>query len=100
MLSFISLHLLSLATGIAAWVFGSWAVASKTGRKAYVFSVTSLSLCSIAVVSQLIEIGRLVEKNDLSAVMDTIRAVNIAAVVLVVVTLVLNAVAFIRKRES
>ena len=98
MLSFVSLHLLSLVTGIAAWVFGSWAVVSKTSRKTHVFSVASLSLCSIALVSQLIEIGRLVEKNDLSAVMDTIRAVNIAAVVLVVVTLVLNVVALVRHK--
>lgn len=90
MLSFLSLHLLSLTTGIAAWVFGCWAIASKKSRKTYGFSVASLSLCSIALVSQLIEIGRLVEKNDLSAVMDTIRAVNIAAIVLVAVTLVLN----------
>ena len=98
MLSFISLHLFSLATGIAAWVLGAWAVASKTGRKSHVFSVASLSLCSIALVSQLIEIGRLVEKNDLSAVMDTINAVNIAAVALVVVTLILNVVAVLRHR--
>ena len=98
MLSFVSLHLLSLVTGIAAWVFGYWAVASKTSRKTHVFSVASLSLCSIALVAQLIEIGRLVEKNDLSAVVDTINAVNIAAVVLVVVTLILNVVAVLRHR--
>jgi len=99
MLSFFSLHLLSLTTGIAAWVFGCWAIASKKNRNTHIFSVASLSLCSIALLSQLIELGRLVLKNDLSAVMDTINAVNLAAAVLVVVTLVLNGVAFIRKRE-
>ena len=98
MLSFFSLHLLSLTTGIAAWVFGCWAIASKKNRNTHIFSVASLSLCSIALVSQLIEIGRLVEKNDLSAVMDTIRAVNIAAVVLTVITVVLNVMAFIRNK--
>ena len=98
MLSYLSLHLLSLTTGIAAWVFGCWAIASKKNRNTHIFSVASLSLCCIALVSQLIEIGRLVEKNDLSAVMDTIRAVNIAAVVLTVITVVLNVMAFIRNK--
>lgn len=98
MLSFLSLHLLSLMAGIAAWLFGCWAIASKKNRNTHIFSVASLSLCSIALVSQLIEIGRLVEKNDLSAVMDTIRAVNISAVVLTVITVVLNVMAFIRNK--
>ena len=98
MLSFLNLHLLSLTAGIAAWLFGCWAIASKKNRNTRIFSVASLSLCSIALVSQLIEIGRLVEKNDLSAVMDTIRAVNIAAVVLTVITVVLNVMAFIRNK--
>ena len=98
MLSFISLHLVSLGTGIIAWVCGCWAVASKTSRKKHRFSVASLSMCSIALLAQLIELGRLVLKNDLSAVMDTINAVNFAAIVLVVVTVILNVVAVLRHR--
>lgn len=53
-------------------------------------------MCSIALVLQVLEIGRLVDINDLSAVMDTIRAVGIAAVTLVVVTVVLNVIAVCR----
>ena len=99
MLSYINLHLLSLGSGILAWVFGCWAIASKTARKSHVFSVASLSLCSIALLAQLIELGRLVLKNDLSAVMDTINAVNFAAIVLIVVTIALNGVAVIRSKN-
>ena len=98
MLSFVSLHLLSLSAGILAWVLGAWAVTSKKQRKAYGLSVASLSLCVIALLAQLMELGRLVLKEDLSAVMDTINAVNFAAIVLVVVTLVLNVAAVLRGR--
>ena len=98
MLSFLSLHLLSLMAGIAAWLFGCWAIASKKNRNTHIFSVASLSLCSIALLSQLIELGRLVLKNDLSAVMDTINAVNLAAIGLVVVSLVLNVIAVLKHR--
>lgn len=98
MLNYVSLHLLSLSTGIVAWVLGAWAVASKKQRKACGLSVASLSLCVIALLAQLIELGRLVLKDDLSAVIDTINAVNFAAIVLVVVTLVLNIVAVLRHR--
>ena len=100
MLSYISFHSLSLMTGITAWVLGTCAVVGKKERKMHGFSVGSLSMCSIALVLQLIEIGRLVEKNDLSAVMDTIRAVNIAAMVLVVVTMLLNVVALVKCRST
>lgn len=86
------LNLLSLATGIVAWVLGCWAIASKTSRKKHGLSVASFSMCSITLVSQVLEIGRLVDINDLSAVMDTIRAVGIATVALVVVTVVLNVI--------
>lgn len=92
------LNLLSLVTGIIAWVLGCWAIASKSNRKAHGLSVTSLSMCSIALVSQLMEIGRLVEINDLSAIMDTIRAVGIAAVVLVLGTIALNVIALCMRR--
>ncbi len=96
MLSYLSLHSLSLMTGLTAWVFGTCAVTEKKETKIHGFSVGSLCMCSIALVLQLIEIGRLVEKNDLSAIMDTIGAVIIAAMVLVVVTMLLNVVALLK----
>ena len=94
------LNLLSLATGIVAWVLGCWAIASKSSRKSHGLSVASFSMCSIALVSQLLEIDRLVDINDLSAVMDTIRAVGIAAVTLVVVNVVLNVIAVCRCKQD
>ena len=87
------LHILSLICGLAAWCLpffaacrylaGSKPVISAYGQYSWFF-------CSAALLSQLAELRRLVEKGDFSAVDDTIGAVLIAATVLVLVNLVLN----------
>lgn len=93
-------HIISIITGVAAWVFGCLAVMSKMNRKTLGLSVASFSSCVLALVSQLLEIGRRVAISDFAAIEDTINAVIIAAVVLVVVTMVLNAIAFMKNREE
>lgn len=89
-------HIISLIAGIIAWIFGCWALTSKGRRKAHSLSVFSFSACAISLVSQLLEIGRRVFISDFAAIEDTIRAVIIAAVVLVVITVALNAVAIMK----
>ena len=91
-------NFISIIAGIAAWVFGCLAVASKTSRTVYGLSVASFSSCVIALLSQFLEIGRRAALYDYTAIEDTIRGVIIAAVVLTVVTVVLNMVAFVRKK--
>lgn len=90
-------NLFSLATGFFSWCLGSVAVFSK-GRKGFV--VSSLILCILALVSQFLEIDRLVGKGDWSAIEDTFPAVRLAATVLAAVTLLLNAAALLRSRNG
>ena len=91
-------NFISIIVGIAAWVLGCWAAASKASRTSYGLSVASFVSCVVALISQLLEIGRRVAISDFAAVEDTIRAVIIAAIVLTVVTVVLNVVAFVRNK--
>lgn len=93
-------NMISLIAGITAWIFGFWALTSKDGRRVYSLSVFSFSTCVIALISQMYEIGRRVFLNDYAAIEDTIRAVIMAAVVLVVVTIALNVVACFKGREK
>ena len=91
-------NFISIIAGIAAWVLGCLPVASKASRASYGLSVASFIACVLALLSQFLEIGRRVALYDYTAIEDTIRGVIIAAVVLTVVTVVLNVVAFVRKK--
>lgn len=93
-------NIVSIITGVTAWVFGGLAFTSKTNRTSHGLSVASFSSCVLALISQILEIGRRVAISDVVAIEDTIRAVIIAAVVLVVVTMVLNVIAFMKNREE
>lgn len=83
-------HLFSLAAGILSWCLGFAAVFAK-GRRG--LSNGSLVLCVLSLVSQFLEIDRLVDKGDWSAIEDTFPAVLLAAVTLSMVTLALNLLA-------
>lgn len=91
-------NFISIIVGVAAWVFGCLAVASKTSRAAHGLSVASFTACVGALISQFLEIGRRAALYDYTAIEDTIRGVIIAAVVLTVITVVLNVLAFVRRK--
>ena len=87
------LHLSSLILGLSAWAVALWGVIRKEPRRLSCF------LCALPLLLELYEVGNRVRMGDLSAVMDTIRAVNIAGMVLVAVTLLLNLLASYRKKN-
>jgi len=89
-------HIASLVLGIGAWAFGVLAIKAPGISKAYKRSGLSFSLCAVSVLLQLMEISRRVSIGDLSAVMDTIGAIVLAASLLIGVTVILNAVAVIK----
>ena len=91
-------NFISIIAGIAAWVLGCLAVASKTSRAAHGLSVASFTSCVGALISQFLEIGRRATLYDYTAIEDTIRGVIIAAVVLTVVTVALNMMAFVKNK--
>ena len=78
----------SLALGLAAW--GTAVAAIRAKRSGQLLSVGSFACCCAALILQFLEIRIRVDHGDLSAVMDTIGATLTGAVVLTVVTVLLN----------
>lgn len=88
----------SLILGLIAWIIPLLAIGKK-----YRFAlccIGSLSCCLVSLLLQLLEIKRRVDLGDWSALMDTINAVILAAVVMLVVTLISNAIALFSHRKE
>ena len=90
----------SLVLGICAWLAGGLAIFAPSGFASHRNTVTSFGLCSLSLVLQLFEINRRVLLGDHAAIEDTIRAVLIASVALVFVTVILNLAALLKARRK
>lgn len=88
----------SLALGLAAWLIPLFAI-GKSDRFA-LCCIGSLSCCTISLLFQLLEVQSRVHINDWSALLDTIDAVILAAVVLVCGVIVTNLVALFGFRKG
>ena len=88
----------SLALGLAAW--GIAVAAIRANRREGLLSAGSFACCCGALILQFLGIRTRVEHGDLSAVMDTIGATLTGAVVLSVVTVLLNLVNLAGCRRS
>lgn len=88
-------NIASLVLGIGAWILAVLAIITPKAVTSHRNTALSFSSCVLALVFQLFEINRRVIIGDYAAIEDTIRAVVIAAVVLSVVTVVLNIVAWV-----
>ena len=90
----------SLVLGFSAWILGILAITRLKAYFSYANTLFSFSLCAVSLLLQLFEVQNRVSIGDYAAIEDTIGAVNIAAVVLVFVTIGLNTVAFIKARKK
>ena len=88
-------NLLSLLLGLVSWGLGAAAVIRPGIRWT---SAVSLLSCCVSLLLQLAEVHRLTELGDWSALMDTMDAVLAAAILLMVVTAVLNLIALFRAK--
>ncbi len=89
------LNLGSLVLGLTAWILpvANLAKHNKADHRNWVvFSVVSVSACAISLCMQIFYQNYLVHIEDWSALMDTSSAVALVSTVLVVVTIVLNAI--------
>ena len=86
------LNVSSLLLGLAAWGF---AIAALRRRK---ISLTSFALCLLALVLQFTELTHRAQIGDVSAILDTVQAVTMAAAVLSAGTLFLNTLAYLRSK--
>lgn len=92
-----TLNLLSLFLGFTAWVLP--VLYLFIGKRRDLFCGGSLALCAVSLYFQLRETLLRVERKDFSGIEDTFYAVVFAATVLLVTTLVLNAIALLRKER-
>lgn len=92
-------NIASLVLGIGAWILAVLAIITPKADTSHRNIALSFSSCVLALVFQLFEINRRVIIGDYAAIEDTIRAVVIAAVVLSVVTVVLNIVAWVKAKR-
>ena len=90
-------NIASIISGVSAWLFAGFAIASSRTATAHKNTLVSFSLCVISIIFQLFEINRRVILGDFSAIEDTIQAVIIASVVLIAVTVILNVIALKHK---
>jgi len=97
------LNLGSLVLGLIAWALPIVNLLrhKKHGRRNWVtFSMISISACAIALCFQIFYSYHLVRIEDWSALMDITNNVAFVAAVLVIVTLVLNAMTLLVYRDS
>ncbi len=88
------LNIGSLILGFAAWGL-PFASLGKRDRFAFC-CLGSFGCCIASLLFQLLEVKRRVDLTDWSALMDTMHAVILAAVVMVVVMMVCNLIALLR----
>ncbi len=91
----------SLVLGLIAWILPILNIAQyKNNNKNWgVFSMISLSMCSISIYFQIIYTNHLVNISDWSALMDTTNSLVFVTSVLIVVTITLNIINFIIYRH-
>ena len=86
----------SVVLGVLACTLACFAISRKQAHR---YSVVSFSFCALSLLLQFFEIGNRVNSGDFAAVADTIRAVILAAVVLVGTTIALNIIALARQKK-
>jgi cytochrome c oxidase subunit 4 len=92
------LNLGSLVLGLIAWILPVVNLVQNNKadhRNWVVFSVVSLSACATSLCMQLFYSDHLVKIEDWSALMDTSHAVTLVATILLVVTIILNAITLV-----
>ena len=85
----------SLLLGLAAWLFAVISI-----HHSQKFQTGSFICCATSLCLQFLELRRLCEIGDISAVLDTIGGVTFAAIVLTTVTVLINLYAQFRRRND
>ena len=93
------LNIGSILIGLGAWALAFLALFAKRTITTHRFSVTSFSCCAISLILQFCEIANRANRGDYAAIEDTIRAIIIAAIILVAGTVILNVVALNKTKE-
>ena len=89
-------NLSALGLGLTAWIIGTVLIFAK--RRHPWFMLTSFACMGCAMVIEFYELRHRIEIGDLSAVMDIYPTMAWVTLVLLVITVGLNAVALLKKR--
>jgi hypothetical protein len=103
MIDFGWLNMGSLVLGLIAWILPVVNLQrdkKQENMKWFVLSFVSISACAISICFQIFYNYHLVKIEDWSALMDTIGAVAFASAVLIIGTILLNALTFILNRKT
>jgi len=96
------LNLFSLVLGLVAWILpivNLMRYKQHDHKNWVAFSIISISACAISLCLQIFYNYHLVKMEDWSALMDTTGAVAFVSVVLLIVTILLNAFTLIVYRD-
>lgn len=90
-------NLSALALGLTAWIMGLWLI---FGKKRYPWLILlSFTAMGSAMVMEYYELRHRLETGDLSAVMDIYPTMAWVTLVLLTVTVGLNAIALLKNRK-
>ena len=83
----------SLVLGLFAWTLPVIAILIARKKQLNFWSLTALSLlaCAIAIYFQMLYSQHLIDIDDMSALLDTSKAVTVVSGILLLVTAILNA---------
>ena len=90
----------SLIWGVGSWLLVIFAIVTSQTIKSHRNTILSFVSCAASLILQLFEISNRVNIGDYAAIEDTIKAVFIAAIVLVAVTVTLNITAFVKVKKK
>ena len=85
----------SLVLGLMAWILPSINISRYKGNynnNWAIYSIISISACAIALCFQILYSNQMVRIGDLSGIMDTSGTSTVLSVILLISTLVLNAI--------
>lgn len=91
----------SIILGTVAWLIPLFAISQfQKGYEPKNYIIYSFTACCIALVFQLFEIRRYVIMQDISGIMDTVGAVSVVSIILVVITFLLNSIVNYLRNEG
>lgn len=96
------LNLGSLVLGLIAWILpvvNLMRYKRHDHRNWVILSILSLSFCAISLFFQIYYIYHKVKISDWAALMDTMYAIVFAATILLIVTIILNAITMLVYRD-
>ena len=89
----------SFILGTCAWLFAGFAISTSKAVISHRNTLASFCFCVISLVLQFFEVNRRVLLDDYAAIEDTIGAVLVASVAMVVITIILNLIAVVKAKK-